>query len=68
MVHEQHAELRQRTSKRSRDAGMTMVAEGFAEDSHNYHLQAQHIAQLLLGQRDRIAPGPMAARGKARAR
>ncbi len=55
---EQHAELRQRMSKRARDAGMAKVGEGFAEDSSNYHLQAQHIRQLLFGQRDRVAPDP----------
>lgn len=67
-VLEQHADLRLRMSKRAQDAGIRMVAEGFVEDSHNYHLQAQHIRQLLLGQRDRMAADSVALRRKARAR
>jgi two-component system, chemotaxis family, protein-glutamate methylesterase/glutaminase len=67
-VLEQHAELRMRMAKRAQDAGIKMVAEGFAEDSHNYHLQARHIRQLLLGQRDRVAADPAAVRRNAQAR
>jgi two-component system, chemotaxis family, protein-glutamate methylesterase/glutaminase len=67
-VLEQHAELRQRMSKRAQDAGITTVAAGFAEDSRDYHVQAQHIRQLLFGQRDRIEPDPPALRRKAQAR
>ena len=47
-VLEQHADLRLRMSKRAEAAGIRMVAEGFAEDSHNYHLQAQHIRRPAL--------------------
>ena len=67
-VLEQHAELRQSMSRRARAAGVTMVADSFAADSHDYHLQAQHIRQLLFGQRDRIALDASAVRRKARAR
>jgi two-component system, chemotaxis family, protein-glutamate methylesterase/glutaminase len=67
-VLEQHAELRLRMSTRARNAGLTTVAEGFAEDSHNYHLQAQDIRQLLLGHRDRVMPDPSAVRSRAQAR
>ena len=67
-VLEQHADLRLRMSKRARDAGMRVGADDFADDSHNYHIQAQHIRQLLFGQRDRVAPETMALRRKARAR
>jgi two-component system chemotaxis response regulator CheB len=66
-VLEQHAELRLRMSNRAREAGMAMVADGFAEDSHSHHLQAQHIRELLFGQRDRVSPDP-AHRRKAQAR
>ena len=67
-VLEQHAELRQRMSTRARDAGITRVADTFAADGQDYHLQAQQIRQLLFGQRDRMAPDPAPVRGKARAR
>lgn len=67
-VLEQHADLRLRMSTRAKDGGMATLAEGFAEDSRNYHLQAQHIRELLFGQRDRVAPDPTALRRRAQAR
>jgi two-component system chemotaxis response regulator CheB len=67
-VLEQHAELRLRMSKRAQDGGMPLMAEGFADDSRDYHLQAQHIRELLFGQRDRVAADPTAVRRKAQAR
>ena len=63
-VLEQHADLRLRMSKRAEAAGIRLVAEGFAEDSHNHHLQAQHIRRLLFGQRDRVAPDPAGPAGR----
>jgi two-component system chemotaxis response regulator CheB len=67
-VLEQHAELRQRMSARAESAGMPVVAAGFAEDSRDYHTQAQAIRRLVFGQSDRIAPEPTAGRRRARAR
>jgi two-component system, chemotaxis family, protein-glutamate methylesterase/glutaminase len=65
---EQHAELRQRMSARAQAAGLSMVAEGFAEDSRDYHTQAQAIRRLVFGQRDRIQAEPDPARRNVRAR
>jgi two-component system, chemotaxis family, protein-glutamate methylesterase/glutaminase len=65
---EQHAELRQRMSARAESAGMSMVAESFAEDSRDYHTQAQAIRRLVFGQHDRVEAEPAAARRRARAR
>jgi two-component system, chemotaxis family, protein-glutamate methylesterase/glutaminase len=65
---EQHAELRLRMSARARAQGMSVVADGFAEDGRDYHTQAQAIRRLVFGQRDRVDPGPIAEPGKARAR
>jgi len=67
-VLEQHAELRMRMAKRAEDAGIKMVAEGFAEDSQSYHLQAQQIRKLLFGQRDRVVADPAGVRRNAQAR
>jgi two-component system, chemotaxis family, protein-glutamate methylesterase/glutaminase len=65
---EQHAELRQRMSARALAQGMSLVAAGFAEDSRDYHTQAQAIRQLVFGQRDRVEPEPIAPPRTARAR
>jgi two-component system chemotaxis response regulator CheB len=65
---EQHAELRMRMASRARAAGMALVAEGFAEDSRDYHTQAQAIRRLVFGQNDRVEAEPTAGRRKARAR
>jgi two-component system chemotaxis response regulator CheB len=65
---EQHAELRQRMSARAASAGMSMVAESFADDSRDYHTQAQAIRRLVFGQHDRIEAEPAAERRRARAR
>ena len=59
---EQHAELRQRMSARAASAGMSMVAESFADDSRDYHTQAQAIRRLVFGQHDRIEAEPAAER------
>jgi hypothetical protein len=67
-VLEQHADLRLRLSKRAREAGLTVMADGFTEDSQNHHLKALQIRQLLFGQRDRTVPDPAALRRKAQAR
>ena len=49
-------------------AGMSMVAESFADDSRDYHTQAQAIRRLVFGQHDRIEAEPAAERRRARAR
>jgi two-component system chemotaxis response regulator CheB len=48
-VLEQHADLRLRMSRRAEAAGLTIVAEGFAEDSRSYHRQAREIRRLVFG-------------------
>jgi hypothetical protein len=67
-VLEQHAELRQRLSRRARDAGIATVAQGFAEDSRDYHGQAQSIRRLIFGPHDRVAADASGTQRKARAR
>lgn len=65
---EQHAELRERMSARAESQGMLLVAEGFAEESRDYHVQAQSIRKLVFGQHDRVGPEPVAERRNAQAR
>ena len=68
-VLEQHAELRKRMSARADSAGMPLMAESFAEDSRDYHAQADIIRRLVFG--DVAAPAAEARptrRRKARAR
>ena len=68
-VLEQHAELRQRMSKRARDAGMARVAEGFAEDSQQLSPPGTaHPAAALRPARSRGAGPHARSARKARAR
>jgi two-component system chemotaxis response regulator CheB len=67
-VLEQHAELRQRMSRRAHDAGIATVAQRFAEDGRDYHGQAQSIRRLIFGPHDRVTADVSSTRRKARAR
>jgi hypothetical protein len=57
---------------RAEAQGLALVAEGFAEDSGDYHTQAQAIRRIVFGQQDRVetepGAGPAGERRRARAR